>query len=74
MASNPTFYTYASPREGYEDAPPLPDDLNEDGKSFKNPPREGLSKAYEAFPAPLDNGRRGGLFVTSQLSQRKPGY
>ncbi|GKT65866.1 DOPA 4,5-dioxygenase [Colletotrichum tofieldiae] len=74
MAFNPPLYTYVSPCKGYEDAPPLPDELNEDGKSFRNPPREDLSKAYEAFPAPLDNGRRGGLFVTSRLSRRKLGY
>ena len=46
---------------GYEDAPPLPDTLADDGKSYVNPPRAELSSAYHAFVEPLDNGRRGGL-------------
>ena len=33
----------------------------EDGKSFKNPETGVLSKAYEAFPDPLNKGPRGGL-------------
>lgn len=61
MAANTPLYTYISPSEGYESAPPLPAELNEDGKSFRNPSREGLSKTYEEFPAPLDTGRQGGL-------------
>ncbi len=36
---------------------------NEDGKSLKNPQHGILSKAYEAFPSPIDNGRRGGFDV-----------
>lgn len=55
--------TYPSPLEGYEGAPPLPDEKNEDGKSYKNPANESLSKAYLEFPEPLDNGRRGGFDV-----------
>ena len=35
--SDTFLYTYPSPLEGYENLPPLPDELNEDGKSFKNP-------------------------------------
>ncbi|KAF6814213.1 DOPA-dioxygenase [Colletotrichum plurivorum] len=61
MASNPPPYAWPSPREGFENAPPLLDEMNEDGKSFRNTPREGLSSAYETFPTPLDNGRRGGF-------------
>ncbi|KAK8078825.1 DOPA-like domain-containing protein [Apiospora phragmitis] len=53
--------TYLSPLAGYANAPPLPDERNEDGKSYKNPPREGRSEAYDRFVEPLDNGRRGGL-------------
>ncbi|KAH9884067.1 DOPA-like domain-containing protein [Xylariomycetidae sp. FL2044] len=61
----PKTYTYPAPLAGFEDAPPLPDDRNEDGKSYVNPPRPGgkLSDAYEAFVDPLDKGRRGGFDV-----------
>ncbi|KAK6956867.1 hypothetical protein Daesc_002149 [Daldinia eschscholtzii] len=52
-------YTYVSPLEGFEDAPPLPDEKNEDGKSYKNPMKDTLSKSYLEFPDPLDKGRRG---------------
>ncbi|KAI4861578.1 DOPA-like domain-containing protein [Hypoxylon rubiginosum] len=55
--------TYPSPLEGYENAPPLPDEKNEDGKSYKNPANQSLSKAYLEFPKPLDTGRRGGFDV-----------
>ncbi|KAK2001241.1 dopa 4,5-dioxygenase [Colletotrichum falcatum] len=72
MASNPPLYTHVSPREGYEDTPSLVDELNEDGKSLKNPSRDCLSKAYEAFPAPLDNGRRGGFDVHIYHFQSNP--
>ncbi|KAI1416366.1 DOPA-like domain-containing protein [Hypoxylon sp. FL1857] len=63
MAYKVENYTYPSPLEGYENAPPLPDEKNEDGKSFKNPVTETLSKAYLEFPDPLDKGRRGGFDV-----------
>jgi hypothetical protein len=61
--TNPSLgpYTYPSLLEGFEDAPPLLEEVAEDGKSYKNPPRDGLSLAYEEFSHPLDNGRRGGL-------------
>ena len=55
--------TWPSPLAGYENAPALPDEKNEDGKSYVNPPREGLSDSYEKFTAPLNNGTRGGLYV-----------
>ncbi|KAI0116004.1 DOPA-like domain-containing protein [Hypoxylon sp. NC0597] len=63
MAYSSGKYTYPSPLEGYENAPPLPEEKNEDGKSFKNPVKETLSKAYLEFPDPLDRGRRGGFDV-----------
>lgn len=49
------------PLAGYENAPPLPDERNDDGKSFKNPASDSLSKAYDEFPDPLRRDRRGGL-------------
>ncbi|KAM7224054.1 DOPA-like domain containing protein [Rhypophila decipiens] len=58
-----TNYTYPSPLAGYEDAPPLPDSRAEDGKSFLNPQTGVLSSAYDKFPEPLDNGRRGGFDI-----------
>ncbi|KAM0322310.1 hypothetical protein ACHAQA_009600 [Verticillium albo-atrum] len=58
-----TLPTYPSPLAGFENAAPLPSELGEDGKSFINPPREGLSDSYEKFTTPLDNGRRGGFDV-----------
>ncbi|KAK1671478.1 dopa 4,5-dioxygenase [Colletotrichum godetiae] len=72
MAATTPLYAYVSPREGYENAPPLPIELNEDGKSFRNPPREGLSKTYEEFPAPLDTGRQGGFDVHIYHFQSNP--
>lgn len=54
-------YTFPSPLAGYENAPPLPEEMSEDGKSLKNPKTGELSKAYENFIDPLDKGRRGGL-------------
>ena len=59
--ARPVKYTYPSPMEGIPDTPALSEERNEDGKSLVNPPREGLSDAYERFAHPLDNGRRGGL-------------
>ncbi|KIN02027.1 hypothetical protein OIDMADRAFT_18785 [Oidiodendron maius Zn] len=56
-------YTYPSPLAGYENAPPLPEEKAEDGKSYVNPQTGVLSKSYERFAAPLDNGRRGGFDV-----------
>lgn len=61
--SDTFWYTYASPLEGYENLPPLPDELADDGKSFKNPPTGVLSKAYEQFTSGISNGRRGGFDV-----------
>jgi len=53
--ADPELYTYSSPLAGYENAPPLPDKLNEDGKSFYNPPSGVLSASYEKFTDPIDN-------------------
>lgn len=55
--------TYKSPLEGYENAPALPTEKAEDGKSLLNIQTGVLSKAYNEFPEPLDNGRRGALYV-----------
>ncbi|KAF7563730.1 hypothetical protein G7046_g383 [Stylonectria norvegica] len=60
---DPSAFNYISPLVGYEDAPPLPDERAEDGKSFVNPPAEALSSSYEKFVDPLDRGIRGGLYV-----------
>lgn len=54
-------YRHPWPLAGYEDLPPLPNEKSSDGKSFVNPKSDTLSKAYDEFPDPLDNGRRGGL-------------
>lgn len=59
--ADPSLYTYESPLKGYENAPPLPDEKAEDGKSYVNPQTGILSKSYEQFTEPLDRGRRGGL-------------
>jgi hypothetical protein len=56
-------FPYESPLEGYE-MPKLSDELVHDGvhgTHLLNPERGLLSEAYERFPDPLDNGRRGGL-------------
>jgi DOPA 4,5-dioxygenase len=53
--------SYPSPLAGYENAPPLPEERAEDGKSFRNPQTGVLSSAYDKFVDPLDNGRRGAL-------------
>ncbi|KIW15472.1 hypothetical protein PV08_05518 [Exophiala spinifera] len=61
--SDPFLYDYPSPLEGYENLPPLPDELNEDGKSFKNPQTGVLSPSYEKFTSGVTNGRRGGFDI-----------
>ncbi|UKZ72500.1 hypothetical protein TrVFT333_000130 [Trichoderma virens FT-333] len=61
--ANPLKYTFPSPLAGFENAPPLSDERNEDGKSYVNPQREGLSEAYTKFTEPLDNGQRGGFDI-----------
>ncbi|KAK2757320.1 hypothetical protein FQN54_004834 [Arachnomyces sp. PD_36] len=65
-------YTYPSPLEGYENAEPLTNEKNEDGKSIKNPQHGVLSKAYERFPAPLINGEKGGFDVHIYHFQNNP--
>lgn len=64
--ADPSLYTYPSPLAPYEgqELPPLPDEKNDDGKSYKNPPSDKLSTSYENFVEPLDRGIRGGLYVT----------
>jgi hypothetical protein len=64
---DPWAYTYPSPLAGYENLPPLPEEkvpLGEpNAKSYINPQTGVLSKSYEKFVEPLDNGIRGALSV-----------
>ncbi|KAK3174233.1 hypothetical protein OEA41_001477 [Lepraria neglecta] len=76
---DPSQYQYPSPLEGYEHLPPLPEyvdrdgegprmltnhsEKTEDGKSYVNPQTGVLSKAYESFVDPIDNGTRGGFDI-----------
>jgi hypothetical protein len=57
------WYTFPSPLEGYENHAPLSDELNEDGKSFKNPQTGVLSPSYEKFTSGIRNDPRGGFDV-----------
>ncbi|KAH8204452.1 hypothetical protein TruAng_001368 [Truncatella angustata] len=66
-----TGFKFPSPLEGFENAPPLPEQRNED-KTYINPPRETPSKAYQEFPDPLDNSPRGGFDVHIYYNQRNP--
>jgi hypothetical protein len=65
--TDPSAYTYPSPLAGYENLPPLPEEkvpLGEvNAKSYVNPQTGILSKSYEKFVEPLDNGIRGALSV-----------
>ncbi|EGC41669.1 conserved hypothetical protein [Histoplasma capsulatum var. duboisii H88] len=65
-------FFYPSPLEGYENLPPLPEECNEDGKSFRNPQHGILSKAYEEFPDPLEKGHRGGFDIHIYHYQNNP--
>ncbi|THH28005.1 hypothetical protein EUX98_g6180 [Antrodiella citrinella] len=49
---------WKSPLEGYENAEPLPEHFNEDGKSLYNPPGP-KSAAYDEFPDPIDKKNNG---------------
>ena len=53
---------YPWPLAGYENAPELPDEKTDDGKSYKNNASDSLSKAYDEFTDPLKKDRRGGLY------------
>ncbi|KAI0078674.1 hypothetical protein K474DRAFT_1593595 [Panus rudis PR-1116 ss-1] len=50
--------SYKSPLEGYENAEPLPNEFNADGKSLYNPPGP-KSAAYDVFPEPIDSSNNG---------------
>ncbi|RDB20834.1 putative 21 protein [Hypsizygus marmoreus] len=50
---------WKSPLEGYENAEPLPDTINPDGKSLYNPPTDAKSSAYDEFPQPIDSSNNG---------------
>lgn len=62
--ADPSLYTYPSPLVGYEDLTPLGTEVAPDGKSLVNPETGIKSKSYEKFTEPLDNGSRGGLYVS----------
>lgn len=53
-----TMVHYESLLKGYENAEPLPNRFNEDGKSLYNPPGP-KSSAYDKFPEPIDNSING---------------
>lgn len=57
---------YKSPLEGYENADPLPDTRNADGKSLYNPPGP-KSAAYDEFPKPIDSSNNGFDFHSQLL-------
>lgn len=61
--ADPSKYSYPSPLAGYENAPPLPDEISADGKSYINPPSSSVSLSYEKFTSPLDNGIRGAFDI-----------
>ena len=61
--ADPSTYSYPSPLQGYEDRPELSDEINEDGKSFKNPETGALSGAYSEFTSGITNGTRGGFDI-----------
>ena len=50
--------SWTSPLVGYENAEPLPDTVNEDGKSLFNPPGP-KSSVYESFPEPFKPSKNG---------------
>ena len=54
----PNMPDWKSPLIGYENAEPLPDTINPDGKSLFNPPGP-RSKAYDEFPEPIDSSNNG---------------
>lgn len=70
--SDPSAYTYPSPLTGYDDAPALPDDFNQDGKSFKNHQTGVRSKAYSEFTSGVNNSIRGGFDVHVYYFQSSP--
>ena len=59
--ADPSLYTFPSPLAGWEGVASLSDEKAADGKSYVNPQTGILSKSYEEFTDPLDNGRRGAL-------------
>ncbi|KAK4103288.1 hypothetical protein N658DRAFT_514768 [Parathielavia hyrcaniae] len=65
-------FNYPSPLAGYEDAPSLPEERAEDGKSYRNPQTGVLSSAYDKFTEPLDNGPRGGFDIHIYYFQTNP--
>ncbi|KAL1858359.1 hypothetical protein VTK73DRAFT_7813 [Phialemonium thermophilum] len=72
MTANSPKSPWPSPLAGYENAPPLPDEKAEDGKSYVNPQTGVLSDAYKQFPEPLDRGIRGAFDVHIYYLQNNP--
>jgi len=74
--ADPSHYTYPSPLEGYENLPPLSEEKVPPGevnaKSYVNPQTGVLSKSYEKFVEPLDNGIRGAFDIHIYYFQKNP--
>ncbi|KUJ20341.1 uncharacterized protein LY89DRAFT_441296 [Mollisia scopiformis] len=70
--ADPSRDTYESPLKGYENASPLPDEKAADGKSYLNHQTGVLSKSYERFTDPLDNGIRGGFDIHIYYFHKNP--
>ena len=62
--------SWTSPLVGYENAEPLPDTVNEDGKSLFNPPGP-KSSVYESFPEPFKPSKNGFDFHSTWLRRTR---
>jgi len=69
MSSGP----WKSPLQGFENADPLPTELNPDGKSLFNPPGTTKSAAYDHFPPPIDSSKNGFDFHSELMILFEPG-
>ncbi|TKX20039.1 hypothetical protein C1H76_7721 [Elsinoe australis] len=67
--ADPLLYTYESPLKGYENLEPLPAEISDDGKSYRNPPAAQQSSAYTKFADPVTNGIRGGFDIHIYFQQ-----
>ncbi|MCJ1393859.1 hypothetical protein MMC18_006735 [Xylographa bjoerkii] len=72
--ADPAHFSYPSPLEGYEDQPPISDEMSKDGNAYcyVNKQTGVLSQAYETFTHPITNGPRGGFDVHIYHFQRNP--
>ncbi|KAI9733344.1 MAG: hypothetical protein M1834_003428 [Cirrosporium novae-zelandiae] len=59
--ADPSAYSYPWPLDDSEKLAPLPNERNDDGKSYYNPPAARKSTAYEEFQHPISNSSRGGF-------------